>query len=142
MTFTITFSEPHDVTNRHQDWVQYSYPFTLVDSSLIGRPEEQSQTQERRFISGIFRSRRAGWHISDADLPKILFEFGRRHLVSLIESHQLPTDDTIRCPLLSFDSHPESACPFDPAAIQSPTGLTIEVEQPKPPMGFSCKPTK
>ena len=138
MRFTLTFSEPQDVTNPGQDGVQYSYPFTIVDSALIGAPEERSQTREHRFIIAISRTRQAGWHIADADLPKILFEFGRRHIVGLIESHSLPDEYTIRCPMISTASHPETECSYDSAAIQSPTGLTIEVEQLKPPIGFKA----
>lgn len=142
MTFTLTFSEPQDVTNPGQDGVQYSYPFTIVDSALIDSPEEQSQTHEHRFIISISRSRLVGWHISETDIPKVLFVFGRRHVVSLIESHALPADYTIRCPMITTASHPESDCRFAPNAIPSPNGLTIEVEQPKPPMGFNFRPTK
>jgi hypothetical protein len=136
MTFTLTFSEPQDVTTPGQDGAQYSCVFTIVDSALIGTPEERSQTSERRFIIGMSRTRRAGWQISDANLPKILFEFGKRYIVSLVESHALPEDYTIRCPMISIASHSESECRFDPAAIPSPVGFTIEVKQRKPPIGF------
>jgi hypothetical protein len=115
--FTLTFSEPENVTNPGQDGVQYSYPFTMVESSYISTPEQRSQTQKRRFISSITGTRLAGWHLSDSDLPKILFEFGRRHIVSLIESRSLPDDNTIRCPMITNASHPEPECPFDPVAI-------------------------
>jgi hypothetical protein len=142
MTFRLTFSEPQDVTNPGQDGVQYSFPFTIVDSTLIGAPEERSQTHEHRFIIGISRSRSVTWHLSTADIPRILFEFGRRHLISLIQSHALPADYTIRCPMITTASHTESQCPFDPSAIRSPVGLTIQVEQPKPPIGFNFKSAK
>lgn len=136
MTFTLTFSEPHDVTNPGQDGVQYSYPFTIVDSAYIGAPEQRSQTHEHRFIIAISRTRLAGWRISETDLPKVLFEFGKRHLVSLVESNTLPADDTIKCPMISTASHTESECPFDPASISSPVGLTVTVERSKPRIGF------
>lgn len=139
MTFSITFSEPQNVTNPDLDGVQYSYPFTIVDSAFIGAPEERSETHEHRFLIAISRSRLVGWRISETDLPLILFEFGRRHIVSLIESHALPEDYIIHCPMISTTSHPESECRFDPSGIPSPIGLTIEVEQPMPPIGFSFK---
>jgi hypothetical protein len=140
--FTLTFSEPKNVTNPGQDGVQYSYPFAMVESSYIGSPEQRFQTREQRFISSISGTRLAGWHFSDSDLPKILFEFGRRHIVSLIESRSLPEDYTIRCPMITNASHPETECRFDPNTIQSPAGFLIQVEQPKPPIGFNLKPNK
>ena len=136
MIFTLTFSEPQDVTNPGQDGVQYSYPFTIVDSAYIGAPEQRSQTHEHRFIIAVSRTRLAGWRIYETDLRKVLFEFGKRHLVSLVQSNTLPADHAIRCPLISTASHPESECPFDPAAIPSPVGHTITVERAKPRMGF------
>src|SRR2546422_8135064 len=140
MKFTLSFSEPENVTNPGQDGVQYAYPFKIVDSAFIGAPEECFRTREQRFIIGICRTRRVGWkRVSDADLPKILFEFGRRHIASLIAAHSLPSDYTIRCPMITTASHPDTQCPFDPAVIPSPSGLTIEIEQPKPPIGFHFK---
>ena len=139
MTFTLSFAAPQEVTNPGEDSVQYSYPFTIVESVFIDKPEERSRTREHRFIIGISRTRLAGWHLDDADLPKILFEFGKRHVISLINSHGLPEDYTIRCATINTASHPESECPFEPSAISSPTGLVLDIEQPKPPIGFNVK---
>ena len=136
MTFTLTFSEPQNVTNPGQDGVQYSYPFTIVDSDYTGAPEQRSQTHEHRFIIAASRTRLAGWHISESDLPKVLFEFGKRYVISLVQSNALTAEHTIRCPMISTASHPESECPFDPAAIPSPVGHTITVERAKPKIGF------
>lgn len=141
MKFTLRFSEPQNVTNPDQDRVQYSFPFAMIDSAFIGRPEQRSQTRECRLIVGIWGSRLAPWRIADADLPKILFEFGRRHIVRLIETGNLPSDSTIRGPMISTASHPDLSCPFDPALIDEPNGYFMEVEIPKPPIGFNFKPT-
>lgn len=142
MILKLIFGEPRDVTNPRQDGVQYLFPFTMIDSELIGTPEQRSLTQERRFIIRISRSRLTPWRIAPANLPRILFEFGRRHIAGLIESRELPDGYTIRCPMVSTASHPDSSCPFDPALIPEPAGFTMEVEQRKPPMGFNFKSTK
>jgi len=139
MTFTITFEEPEDLTDLGQDGIQYSFPFTVVDSSLVGAPEEKSQTQERRIIVSISRSRLAGWRCSDEALVKVLFEYGKRHIVALLKSNDLPAEYTIRFPTITTVSHPDSVCPFDPAMIDAPTGVSITVERGKPPIGFSAK---
>jgi hypothetical protein len=132
----IIFSQPNDVTRPGQDGVQYSFPFSVVDSALIGAPEQRSQTRHHRVIVAISRTRRNGWRISDADLPKILFEFGKRHIAKLIHSNELPEVEKIISPMITNDSHPESECPFDPAMIPSPTGHIFTVERAKPTIGF------
>ena len=136
MIFTITFGEPENVTNPGQDGVEYSFPFTIIDTALIGTPEQKSQTHEHRIIVPISRTRRAGWHLSDSALVAILFEFGRRHLADIVRSHGIPSDYTLRFPTISTASHPDIPCPFDPEAIPTPTGFTMTVEQQRPRIGF------
>jgi hypothetical protein len=136
MTFTILFMEPENVTNPGQDRVQYSFPFSVIDSTLIGAPEQRSQTRNHRVIVGISRTRLAGWRLADEDLLRALFEFGKRHVASLAQSNALPSGYTIRCPLISTGSHPEPNCPFDPAAIPSPIDFTMMIEVAKPRIGF------
>jgi hypothetical protein len=136
MTFTITFAEPQDVTNPGQDGVQYSFPFTIIDTALIGAPEQKSQTHEHRVIVPICRTRRTGWHLSDSALIRVLFEFGRRHVAELVRSYGVPSDQTLRFPTITTESHPDVACPFDPDAIPSPIGFIMTVEQQRPQIGF------
>ena len=136
MTFTISFAEPQDVTNPGQDGVQYSFPFTIIDTDPIGAPEQKSRTHEHRVILPISRTRRAGWHLSNSALISVLFEFGRRHVADLVRSRGIPSDYTIRFPTISNESHPETSCPFDPEAIPCPIGFTMTVEQQKPTVGF------
>ena len=136
MTFTITFDEPQNLTNPGQDGVQYSFPFTILDSALIGTPEQKSQTHEHRVIVPISRTRRAGWPLSDLALIRVLFEYGRRHVSDIVRSSGLPPDYTLRFPTITPDSHPEMPCPFAPEAIPSPVGFTMTVEQLKPRIGF------
>jgi hypothetical protein len=139
MTFTITFQESENVTNPGQDGVQYSFPFIVVDSALVGTPEEKSQTQSRRIIVSISRSRLAAWRLSDEDLAKVLFEYGKRHVADLVRSNRLSADHTIRCPTITTVSHPDLLCPFDPALIDEPAGVSINVEQQKPRIGFHAQ---
>jgi hypothetical protein len=138
MIACITFQEPEDVTNPGQDGVQYSFPFTVVDSALIGAPEQASQTKNHRIIVAISRSRLAGWQLSDANVLKVLFEYGKRHVTALFESNVWPKDFTIRYSAITTASHPESVCPFDLTVIAEPAGLSITVERTKPRIGFSA----
>jgi len=124
MTFTITFGEPRDVTNPGQDGVEYSFPFSIVDSDLVGTPEQKSQTHDHRIIVPICGSRLAGWHLSNADL------------VNLVHTNSLPAEHTLHFPTITTVTHPDSSCPFDPALIPSPTGYALTVERAKPRIGF------
>jgi len=128
MTLTITFGEPEDVTNPGMDAIQYSFPFAVIDSALVGSPEQKSATRHHRIIVTITRSRLAGWRLSADDLISALFELGKRHVAELAHSNSLPEENTIRLPTITTVSHP-SECPFDPGAIPSPAGFTITVEQ-------------
>src|SRR5439155_22009107 len=75
MMFIFMFGTPEDVTNPNQDGVQYSFPFTVVDSALVGAPEEKSQTQDRRVIVAMSRSRLVTWRLAKEDLIKVFFEY-------------------------------------------------------------------
>ena len=138
MTFRITFGEPEEVTTPGQDGVEYSFPFMVVDSSLVGAPEEKSQTQDRRIIVSISRSRLAAWRLPKEDLIRVLFEYGKRHVAELAKTNQLATGYTIRFPTITTASHADSTCPFDAALIEAPQGASLTVEREKPPIGFSA----
>jgi hypothetical protein len=139
MMFVITFGPPEDVTNPGQDGIQYSFPLTVVDTTLVGAPEEKAQTQARRVIVPISRSRLVTWRLAKEDLIKVLFEYGKRHVVELAKSNALPKEYTIRFPTITTISHPNSTCPFDPGVIEKPTGASIHVEQEKPRIGFTSQ---
>jgi hypothetical protein len=136
MTLAITFTEPKDVTDPGLDGWKYSFPFSIVDSALIGAPEQRSQTHHHRLIVKVSRNRVVGWGISDVDLPKILFEFGKRRITELVQSNSLPEAEAIRL-MINTSSHPEPECPFDASAIPSPNGHTFKVERAKGRIGFS-----
>lgn len=135
MTFHVTFSQPEDVTNPGLDGREYSFPFSIVDASLIGLPEEKSSTKSHRILLGICGSRLATWHLTESELPKVLFEFAKRYLVELVRSRRLPTERTIKAPTITTVSHP-GTCPFDVNAIPAASGFSIDIEEQKPPMGF------
>jgi hypothetical protein len=44
MTYRLTFSKPEDITNPEMDGVQWSFPFSIIDASFIGSPEETHKT--------------------------------------------------------------------------------------------------
>ena len=117
------------------DGVAFSFPFTVVDSDRIGSAEEESLTESRRVIVSIADTRRRSWHISDDDLPKVLFEYGKRFIKESVQGDSLPKDNTIRMPMITTVSDP-AACPFDFSRLTMPGGVTFQVEVQRR-MGFN-----
>ena len=131
MNFRITFATPRDVTNPGQDGFQWEFPFTLVNTAFIGMPEEISKTEEHRVIVPISRNRLAGWQLKGDDLVRVLFEYGKRHVVDCVKADELPTSEiTIRYDEITPESHPEMPCPFTPSAIPWPDGVQLPVQRP------------
>lgn len=108
----IYFVTHEDVTPAGMDGAALSFPFYIVDSQLLGKPEEKSSTERHRVLVSIADARRRGWHISDEDLPKVLFEFGKRHLVEILENGAALSESTLTSRMITTASHP-GPCPFE-----------------------------
>lgn len=122
----VRFSNPLLLlTNR--DAVEYQFPFTVVDSSLIGAPEEESETKQQIVKVGITRTLVACWGLSQPDLVKVLFEYGKRHIAEKLKDGVLSDKEEL---WLSTSSHP-SKCLFDPSRISDPSQASINVPIPE-----------
>lgn len=124
-TKRITFGVPREVTNPHEDSRSFLYPFSCLDSALVGTAEEARVTTEHRLIVTGANNRLAAWELSDPELVKVLFEIGRRALEAV--AREEPIKRELRIPV-STATH-SSVCPFDPRRIKSPKGLVIEVPE-------------
>ena len=136
MHYTVTFLEYEVVTEQATQLV-LSFPFTIVDSDLIGSPEERSLTQTRKVIVTVSHHKRIIWNrlgLANEDLPKVLFEYAKRYVKQIVESDSLPNDYTIPMPMITDNSHP-GPCQFEISRLRMPDGVTIEAEA-KPSMGF------
>ena len=127
MNFRITFGTPKDVTISG-DPIEWEFPFTLVNTAFIGMPEEISTTEEHKIIVPISRTRLGGWHLKGDDLVRVLFEYGKRHVVDCVKADELPTSEfTIRYHVITTD--PEIPCPITPSAIPWPDGVQLLVQR-------------
>ena len=108
-----------------RDAVEYQFPFTVVDSSLIGSPEEESETKQHSVKVGITGVLDACWRLSRPDLVKVLFEYGKQHIVEKLKDGTLSDKEELR---LLTSSHP-SKCPFDPSTISDPSQASINVHE-------------
>lgn len=135
MIYRLTFSEPVNVTNPGMDGVQWSFPFSIIDTSYIGTPEQAQKTSEHRIIVPISRSCLATWRLSDHDAVKVLFEFGLRFLRNALTYPSRLSVFSIRHPMITTATH-ENVCPFDAGRIPEPEGYVFECELPKRSIGF------
>lgn len=127
MKKTISFGDYENITNSGMDGMELSFPFTLVDSDLIGAPEEKSSTQDYRVIVSISDSRLRGWGLSKDELPKVLFEYGRRFVEGHIREGTLPKQNTLRMRIITTASHP-GGFEFDLLRLRNPSGYRTEIE--------------
>jgi len=122
----VRFGKPEPLP-KNRDAVEYQFPFTVVDSSLIGSPEEESETKQHSVkvcITGVLV---ACWRLSRPDLVKILFEYGKRHIAGKLEGGTLSVKEEL---YLSTSNYPDE-CPFDPSMISDPSQASINVTNPE-----------
>jgi hypothetical protein len=135
MLKTITFGEIQNITVPGSQNVTISISFAVVDSSLLGQPEQDSSSKHHRLIVSISDVRQHTWSFGVKDLVKVLFEYGKRHIANLIKTGSLPHENTITMPMITSATHPDE-CPLDPLRISDPDKAGFEVEMERPKIGF------
>jgi hypothetical protein len=123
MKRTIRFKEPYKLGCVRRA-IDMMFPFNIVNSDLIGAPEEKSSTQEFNLKVGISDSLFACWSLRPNDLVKVLFEYGKRYVVQQLKDNTLASEQEL---FLTTSKYP-TVCPFDPSRIPAPSGATIEVD--------------
>jgi hypothetical protein len=123
MKKSITFEAPSPLP-RTRDATEYVFPYAIVDSSLVGTPEERSRTSSFSIRVGGTGSLISCWDFEEADLIRVLFEYGKRHVIQKLKDGALSDKEE----LLLSTSTAEIPCPFDPSRIPNLAGATIEVD--------------
>lgn len=123
MKKTLVFQQP-SMLQTGRDAIEYLFPYTLVDSSLVGAPEEKSRTSHFRIMVGASRTLHSCWELQEDQFERVLFEYGKRHVIEKIRDRTLSDKEE----LLLHTGNTEIPCPFDPSRIPSPVGATLEVE--------------
>jgi hypothetical protein len=136
MKKTLTFDKPSRLPS-FELVIGWSFPFNMVDSSLVGAPEEQNRTSPHHvqvsatlelvavwgfyFAGGVYEQ-------SENDnykLMKVLFEHGKRYVVKKLQD----TGELAQVEKLELNtSSPEMRDRFDPSRIQDPVGVILEVD--------------
>ena len=113
-----------------RDGSDYLLRYSFVDSDLLGKPEEESQTQDGYIIVGISRTLTSIWGLNRDDLRKVLFEYGKRHIGDMIS--EVAMGDRTELQLTTANS--PKKCPFDPKridiAFNKPLGFAGPIENP------------
>jgi hypothetical protein len=131
MQKTVVF---HTMTRPRADFLtvtdntEYYFHFYVVDSSLVGEPEERSSASKRRIIVGITYELLTNWRLeqaSEEDLTKVLFHYGRRYVEEKIKKGTLSEYEEL---LLSTREHREGYCPLDVSRIPDPIGFTSQID--------------
>ncbi len=123
MKKTLMFKSPSSLA-RTRDATEYLIPYTLVESSLVGSPEERNKTSRFSIKVGGTGTLISCWGFEESDLIKVLFEYGKRHIIEKLKDGTLSDMEE----LLLSTSTAEVPCPFDLSRITDPTKTTIEVE--------------
>jgi len=130
---TLRFGEPENITPPGDDYhVVYRFPFSAIDSELIGSPEEARMATSHRLVVKITPSRRAGWRVSESELRKELFEIGLRVIVEKAKRGNLSAEEQV---VVNASTH-SSTVPFDPSRIVEPDGAIVVVEKENRRIGF------
>ncbi|MCX6354163.1 MAG: hypothetical protein NTZ78_04570 [Candidatus Aureabacteria bacterium] len=125
----ITFAQPKDL-HTERDGIEILFPFSLVDASLVGTPEEESETINHKIIVGASGTLTSCWGLNGGDLLKVLFEYGKRHVVEKIRDGTLGKKEEI---VLTTGNTPYP-CRFDASKIDKPERASYTVELPLKPI--------
>jgi hypothetical protein len=125
----LTFETPQELPGRREA-TEYRFPFRMVDSNFVGTPEEMARSTQHTLLVSVSRTLKACWQISQHLLPRILFEYGRRHLKQKVLDAALSQSEE----LFLHTGNTETPCPFDPDRIEDPAGATLEIEHTGRPL--------
>ncbi len=116
---TVCFGKPSDLAIPFKnDNSQINFYFSVVDSVMIGEPEEKGATTHHRLTVSMSRKLRVNWGLENEDKNtiKVLFQYGKRHIEEKIKSGILSETEEIS---LSTETCPDS-CPFIISCISYP----------------------
>lgn len=117
------FSEPREFFSG-RDSREFKFPFRIVDTELVGVPEERSKSENASVNVSVSRTLETTWDLSDNNLIKVMFEYGKRHIIQkLKDTTFLPKEE-----LFLSTRNAEYPCQFDPERIEEPVNAIVKVE--------------
>ncbi|MBU4229624.1 MAG: hypothetical protein KKG88_04910 [Proteobacteria bacterium] len=123
MNKTLIF-EPARRVISGKDVTEFVFPFRLVDSELLGRPEELSQSTQHQISVVVSRTLAACWNLTDDQQLRVMYEYGKRHVIEKIREGTLSDSEEIDL----HTRNTELPCPFDPERIENPMNAVVKVD--------------
>ena len=125
MSKRLTLIEEHELP-RTRDGSDYIYRFSLVDTSLIGQPEENHSTTHHRIKVGISGTMEAVWMARQENISfiKVCYEFGKRELIQKIKDGSIQDYQEL---IITSINYPNE-CPFQSDRIQFEVGAFVDFE--------------
>lgn len=123
MNKTILFEPTRRVVSG-RDITEYIFPFRLVDTELIGSSDEISRSSRHEITVVVSRTLASCWNFTDDQLHRVMFEYGKRHIVQKVRDGTLGESEEL-------DLHTrnvELPCPFDPGRIENPINAEVQIE--------------
>ncbi|MCL4704011.1 hypothetical protein KJ068_02555 [bacterium] len=120
---TLTFDKPIPLQTSN-DAVEYMFPFRVVATSLIGTPEERNQTSHHKIRMGVSGTLYSCWQLRNSDLIKVLFEYGKRHVIQKLKDGALSGKEE----LMLHTENADTPCPFEPSRISEPEDASFVVD--------------
>lgn len=130
MSKTLTYLG-HECLPKMGDATEIRFSFSVIDTSLIGIPEQHMNVIRRTVVVKMSGTLQATWRLQSQQLEKVAFEFAKRHLIKKVAEGTASIDEIID---LNTSTAP-ATCPYDPERIAMTVGDRYEVSVQKP-LGF------
>ena len=123
MNKTILFEPTRRVVSG-RDVTEYVFPFRLVDTELIGSSDEISRSSRHEITVVVSRTLASCWDFTDDQLHRVMFEYGKRHIVQKVRDGTLGESEE----LVLHTRNVELPCPFDPGRIENPIDAEVQIK--------------
>lgn len=118
------FFEPTKRILARGDFTVYVFPFRLVDTDLIGYPDEISRSSHHKVTVVVSRTLASCWHFNDDQQHRVMFEYGKRHIIQKVRDGTLGESEELDL----HTGNAELPCPFDPERIENPINARVRIE--------------
>lgn len=106
------------------DFTEYIFPIRLVDTELIGSPDEISRSSYHEITVVVSGTLAFCWNFNDDQQHRVMFEYAKRHIIQKVRDGTLRRTEEL-------DLHTrnvELPCPFDPDRIENPINAEVKIE--------------
>lgn len=115
--------------------IEYEFPFTVVDSSLAGKPEEESKEKQYIINISITEKLAAIWGFTQPgpNLEKVLYKHCEKDITKKLKGGILKEKEEIFLATFNYSNkyHKNpNKCPFDPSEIPEPSQWSFDVQIP------------